>query len=377
MVLDTPVLTRFGSNRGPTRLTLGYFLGMVLITALFAYDLWVGGVYLVPAWEWDVTRSDWLFIVSTWLLVYLTGLALHDGATRERLWKRLRARPGALLGLAALAGLFLLGTVGAGLVTRPSLDYLHAYQPPAFATTSTDVVDQCVGAVKNGKCHGTLAHPLGTDGNGFDLLKSVIAGAHVAVYVAVVTTAIVIPLGSLVGAIAGFYGGAVDSVLMRYVDVQQTIPAVVVYILLILVLEKSLFMLLLVFGLLSWGGVARVVRSEVLQRRTEEYVVAARGLGGSSGYQLRRHILPNVSHAVVTSLSQQIPVLLVTEAALAYLSLSDMDLISWGSVVNAGLLMPFDAWWVSVSGVVALSLTVIAFKVVGDAMRDVLDPRIG
>jgi peptide/nickel transport system permease protein len=199
---------------------------------------------------------------------------------------------------------------------------------------------------------------------------------RVAVYLIVVTTALVVPIGTLVGVVAGYYGGAVDSLLMRYVDVQSTVPAVVAYVVLIVVVGKSLFLLLLVFGLFSWGSVARVVRAATRQRRSAAYVLAGRSVGGSDRYLLRRHLLPNVSHAVVTALAGQVPLLLITEAAVAYLGLGSVDAVSWGSLVANGIETGvFSNWWVAGLPTAALAGTVLCLRLLGDALRDVLDPR--
>lgn len=382
-MLDVPSLSRPSppaARRGPAPATLVFVAGLAALVALFAYDYFFVRVYLVAEWEWDVTRSDWLFGLSAWLLAYLVTVPLVSNPTLAgRYWRRLRARPGALAGLAYLVAFLLAGTVGAALVGRPSLDFAHAYQPPAFTTADASIVGECIGPVTDGQCHGTLAHPLGTDSSGFDVLQLVMLGTHTAVYVAVIAAALIVPIGTVVGAVAGYYGGAFDTALMRYVDVQQTVPAVVVYIVLIVVLGKSLFLLVLVFGLFSWGGIARVVRSEVLQRRSAEYISAAKNLGGSRGYVLRRHLLPNVSHAAVTSVAQTIPLLLITEAAVAYLGLGDADMISWGTVVASGVtdarVGVAQQWWVSTAGALALAGSVLAFKLLGDTLRDVLDPR--
>ncbi len=350
-------------------------VALLALAALFCYDAFVVHVYLVPAWEWDPTRSDWLFLASLWLLGTLASRLVPNRELAARYWHRLSEDTGATLALAALAAFFLVGVVGPPLVGSPSADPLLGGQPPVGLSVDTDGIASCAGQVTGDRCQGSLAHPLGTDGLGFDVLTLLVAGTRLALYVAVISAAIVVPLGAIVGATAGFYGGRIDAVLSRYVDVQQTIPAIVAYVVLVLVVEKSLFMLVLVFGLFSWGGVARVVRAETRQRRDEEYVRAAQALGGAPGYRLRRHVLPNVSHGIVTAFGQQVPLLLVTEAAIAYLQLNDVDQPSWGELIATGIQFGVTSqWWVATSGVVALAGTTLAFKLAADALRDALDP---
>lgn len=355
----------------------GLLLGLLALCGAFTYDYLLAGVYLVPAWEWDPTRVEWLFGFSALVVGYTVGAPALADAGRYR--ERARDRPGLLVGLAVLALFALAGTVGPLAVGEPELAFLRGYQPPAFASVDADVVAQCLGRTANGRCHGTLAHPLGTNSHGYDVLGLLVGGARSSLYVAVIATALVVTVGTGVGAVAGYYGGVVDAALMRYVDVQQTVPAVVVYVVSILVFGKGLFLLVLVFGLFSWGGLARLVRSEVLQRRDAAYVLAAEAVGATPAYVLRRHILPNVRHATVTAFGQLVPVLLVTEAALAYLGLASVDQLSWGTLIAGGLgdesVSLFEQWWVSTAGVVALAGTVVAFKLVGDGLRDALDPR--
>jgi len=382
---STPTTTSTDTVDRGSRDLQAVVLGLALVglVGAYVYDVYLAGTYLVPAWEWDPTRSDWLFCFSSWLLVALGARVLRDRALASRYWDRLRGHRGAVAGLGFLVVFAAAGLVGPLFVDQPTSNVAVGLQPPAFQSVSTDSVIECLGTVVDDRCRGSMAHPLGMDSYGVDVLAAVVHGARLALYVAVVSAAIVVPAGTLVGAIAGFYGGTVDTVLMRYVDVQQTIPAVVAYVVLVLVIDKSLFMLLVVFGVFSWGGVARVVRSETRQRRTEEYVLAGRSAGGTRPYLLRRHLLPNVSHGVVTALAHQIPLLLVTEAAIAYLNLNAIDQPSWGEFIAHGIettgtsVSILGRWWASVFPVLALAATVLAIKLLGDALRDVLDPREG
>ncbi|WP_435064429.1 ABC transporter permease [Halobaculum sp. EA56] len=359
----------------PARHTLAMAaLGLALV-AVFLYDVFVVHVYLVESWEWDPTRSDWLFLASLWLLATLATRVVPNRALAERYWSRIRDDGGAMAALAVLGAFFVVGLVGPLAVGSPQSRFLLGGQPPPLLSVDANAVANCAGTVSAGRCWGSLAYPLGTDTYGYGVATLLVAGTRLALYVAVITAAIVVPVGALVGATAGFYGGRVDRVLSRYIDVQQTIPAVVAYVVLVLVIEKSLFMLVLVFGLFSWGGVARVVRAETRQRRDAEYVRAAEGLGGTRRYRLRRHVLPNVSHGVVTAFGQQVPLLLVTEAAIAYLDLNAIDQPSWGALIANGVDSGVVAqWWVAGAGVAALAGTTLAFKLAADALRDALDP---
>jgi peptide/nickel transport system permease protein len=178
-----------------------------------------------------------------------------------------------------------------------------------------------------------------------------------------------------VGTVAAYAGGLVDEALMRYVDVQLVFPAFFLYLLLTYLFGGSLFMFILIFGLTGWGSIARLVRSEALQRREEEYVRAARSAGAGTAYVIRRHLVPNVSNTVITAATLLVPGFILFEASLSFLSLGDPTVPSWGQVIAAGRDDLNTAWWVSTFPGLFLFTTILAFNFVGDAFRDALDPR--
>jgi ABC-type dipeptide/oligopeptide/nickel transport system permease subunit len=235
--------------------------------------------------------------------------------------------------------------------------------------------ESCAGELRNSRCYGTWANPLGTNYVGKSVLPLLFVGFRVSLEVALVTSMIMLPIATLVGTFAGYTGGIVDDAITGYIDIQQTIPAFVAYIVLSYVFGRSLFLLILVFGLLSWGGAARLVRSEVVQRREAEFVTAARAAGADDRRIMCTHILPNVSNTVLTSVTRRIPMLILAEAAIAYLSLNDIMVISLGESIANGLNNFPLAWWVSTELTLALALVVLSFSLLGDALRDILDPR--
>jgi peptide/nickel transport system permease protein len=182
-------------------------------------------------------------------------------------------------------------------------------------------------------------------------------------------------IASVVGLSAAYFGGYVDEVLMRYVDIQITFPTFFLYLLVVFLFGGSLFLMIVVFGVLGWGDIARIVRSEALQRREEAYVVAAESAGASSRWTIRRHLLPNVSNSVITAATLVIPGLILAEAALAFLGLGDPSIPSWGEIIADGRTDLDRAWWISTLPGVFLFLTILALYFLGDALRDALDPR--
>ena len=250
-----------------------------------------------------------------------------------------------------------------------------------FTVDYGGVALNCLGDVTqsatSSQCHGTLQYPLGTTSTGAGMLTLVVAGMRISLQVALITAMIIVPIATAVGTVAGYAGGLLDEVLMRYVDVQQAVPAFLVYLILIFVLGRSLFLIVLVFGLLSWGGVARLVRSETMQRREEVYVMAARNAGVGRVQILRRHLLPNVSSTVITATTHLIPLLILAEAALAFLELGVIALPSWGQTIALSYQGDYflQAWWVWLLPLLFLIATVTSLSVLGDALRDALDPR--
>lgn len=327
---------------------------------------------------WQPTAVNWLFLVSLavfgWFLVYPL---LRDRSRLTQYWQQLRGEPIALASAVYLVAFFIVGLLGLTVVSTQDTGLTDAYQPPMFFSVSDHVPSSCVGVTSGGVCHGSWQYPLGTNAHGDGILELVALGAGVSLQVAFIVGALVVPIALLVGVLAGYVGGRTDTVLMRYVDVQQTVPAFLVYIISIYVFGRSLFMLVLVFGLLSWGGVARVVRSEVLQLRSRGYVMAAINHGAGNLSVLRRHVLPNVSGNLAVTTTQQIPRILLAEAAISFMLLNDINVPSWGHTMTMGLRHQHQfthTWWISTFPVLFLALTVVSLAVVGDFFRDALDP---
>ena len=366
-----------------SRRTQVFVAALCVLTGLFVYDVFTGYDLWIGAW-YTSSRVDWLYLVS--LVVFVFYVAVPLARNRERThqyWRRFRTNRLAVLCLLYLVVFFALGTASLLVLGRPELHVQYSYQPPLFSTIEEGTIAQtCAGQVTGPAieeyCHGSLRFPLGTNQSGQSLLGLAIAGMGVALVVALVTSMIMVPIATIVGVTAGYSGGWVDEVLMRYVDIQQTVPAFLIYILLSLVYGASLFLIVLTFGLLSWGGVARLVRSEVVKRREELYITAAESAGASRLQVVRRHVLPNVSNTIVTATTRQIPFLILAEAAIAFIGkIGDENVPSWGEAIALG----FDVsqfpktWWLVAVPAAFLVVTVFSFSVVGDALRDTLDPR--
>ncbi|WP_136602269.1 ABC transporter permease [Salinigranum halophilum] len=373
-----------------SRRDLGVGAAVAVLAAVFAYDYAVvlpdtpTVEFALPpsvplfgdAFLWDVTQLDWLFLLTLVVMVFYVVVPLSDNRRLTAYyWRQFRKNRLAVVSLGYLVVVFLVGIVGPVFIPAPELELTRQYQPPLFTTVDSSVPLQCVGEVTGDVCHGSLAHPLGTTSDGKDILVLVIYGMQVSMKLGLITTLLVISIGTAVGTVAAYSGGMVDEALMRYVDIQLTFPTFLLYLLLVFLFGGSLFMFIVLFGLTSWGGIARLVRSEALQLREEEYVLAAKSAGANAAYVIRRHLVPNVSSTVITAATLAIPGYILAEAALSFLQLGDPTIPSWGQVIAAGRSDLDSAWWISTFPGFFLFFTILAFNFMGDALRDALDPR--
>lgn len=366
-------------RRRVSKRTVGFAVSMSVIVGivLWQYLVLSEDQMIVPGMGWRPGAVDWLFIGT---LVVIGFYLVLPVVTNKRLslyyWRQFRRNKAAVLSVVFLGTIFVIGIVIPAVFTSPpEVKPLLAYQPPVFLSVDASLPIQCVGTVADGRCHGTWEHPFGTTHQGKDILVMIIYGMQISMKVGLISTLIVIFIASLVGISAAYFGGMVDELLMRYVDIQITFPAFFLYLLLVYLFGGSLFLMILIFGLTGWGGIARIVRSEALQRREEAYIRAAKASGASSLWTIRRHLLPNVSNSVITAATLLIPSFILFEAALSFLALGDPTTPSWGQVIADGRSDIATAWWISTLPGFFLFFTILAFNFLGDALRDALDPR--
>jgi peptide/nickel transport system permease protein len=220
-------------------------------------------------------------------------------------------------------------------------------------------------------------HLLGTDQFGRDVLSRILYGARISLAIGFVATAISVTLGTMVGAVAGYFGGWVDSVLMRFTDMVLAFPRLVLLILVVALFSPSLTLIILVLGLTQWPGTTRIVRGDVLSLREREFIQAARALGFGRWRIIMRHLIPNVLAPVIVTATLGIGNTIVMEAGLSFLGLGvQPPTPSWGSMVADGRQNLIGGWWVATFPGLAIVLTVLAFNLVGDGLRDALDPRL-
>jgi len=220
-------------------------------------------------------------------------------------------------------------------------------------------------------------HLLGTDELGRDVLSRMIYGAQISLKVGFVAVGIATLIGMVLGALAGYYGGLIDSAIMRLVDIMLCFPSFFLILAVIAILEPSIWNIMIVIGLTSWMGVARLVRAELMTLKQRDYVAAARVLGAADMRIIFRHLLPNAMAPVLVSATLGVAGAILTESALSFLGIGvQPPTPSWGNILTAGKDNISVAWWLSLYPGMAILITVLAYNLLGEGLREALDPRL-
>jgi peptide/nickel transport system permease protein len=221
------------------------------------------------------------------------------------------------------------------------------------------------------------AHWLGTDGFGRDILTRVIWGGRVSLEIGLLATGLSVIVGTVVGGIAAYFGGAVDTAIMRVADVFMAIPALFLILVVVALFGAGLTNTAAVIGLVTWAQVARIVRGECLSLRARDFVDATRALGASHRRILGRHVLVNALPVIIVQATLLLGQTILIESGLSYLGLgAQPPLPSWGNMIVEGRQFLASAWWVATFPGVAIFVTVLGFNLFGDGLRDALDPRL-
>jgi len=260
----------------------------------------------------------------------------------------------ALAGLLVICGLFglslLAGVLSPGDPDRPNLR--ARLQPPG------------------------PGHLLGTDALGRDVLSRLIWGSRVSLKVGLVSVGLATAIGLFLGALAGFYGGLADGLIMRFCDLMLCFPAMFLVLAVISLLEPSIWNVMAVIGLTSWMGVARLVRAEFISLKNRDFVLAARALGASDARLILRHILPNALAPVLVSATLGVAGAILLESGLSFLGLGvQPPTATWGVMLADGKDYLSRAWWLSFYPGLAILVTVLSYNLAGEGLRDAIDPR--
>ncbi len=219
-------------------------------------------------------------------------------------------------------------------------------------------------------------YALGTDVMGRDLVAGLMHGSRVSVMVGLATATVAVLFGTFVGAIAGYYNGRIDDLLMRITDAFQTIPSFMAAVVIVGVIGPSVTTVICSISFVSWPMIARLARAEFLRLRNYDFVQACRVMGMSDTRIIITQVLPNGLSPIIVASSVLVATAIIVESSLSFLGLGDPNVISWGAIIGAGRSVMRTAWYITIIPATALVLTVLSLNLIGDAVNDVLNPRL-
>jgi peptide/nickel transport system permease protein len=218
---------------------------------------------------------------------------------------------------------------------------------------------------------------LGTDQYGRDIFSRVLYGSRISLSIGFLVVLISVTLGTVIGVSSGYFGGWVDNVMMRLVDVLIAFPALFLILIIIATFGNSIYLIVITLSFTGWMGVARIVRGQVLSLKEQEFILAAKSLGLSNLRIIFRHLMPNALTPVIVAATLRIGSIILTEAGLSFLGLGvQPPTPSWGNIINEGRDSLLNHWWISTFPGIAILSTVVCFNLIGDGIRDALDPRM-
>lgn len=348
---------------------------------------WFTRLFDVNLWEHGIDRFFNLLLVAVtlWFGVRLVlQIAVREQPGRDALRGTIRKIFVVATLLVALIQLFGLGLLTSdpvvdyrareaaweargeeGIAIRPPIPYSYRDQLPTLADKFRGFLDFDRGEV----------HLFGTDEIGRDIFARILYGTRISLTIGLIAVSIYVTIGTILGALAGYFGGRVDMLIMRLVEIMICIPSLFLLLTIVaLFQQKSIFLIMFAIGIISWTGVTRLVRGEFIRERNIEYVDAARAMGFRTPRIVFRHILPNAMGPVLVAATFGVASAILTESGLSFLGMGDVTVPSWGAILNHG--RENEYWHLIIPPSVAIFVTVTALNLVGDGLRDALDPKL-
>lgn len=262
-----------------------------------------------------------------------------------------------------------LALFGAGIIL---LLVLIAVFAPFIATQDPTAI-----SIKNALLPPSAEHILGTDSLGRDIFSRMVYAARIALSIGIIAVGIAALIGVILGSIAGYFGNRIDAIIMRFTDIMLCFPSFFLILSVVAIVGPNIFNIMIIIGLTSWMGIARLIRAEILSLKTREFVLASRALGASNFYIITRHLIPNGIGPVLVSFVFGVAGAILTEAALSFLGLGvQPPNPSWGNILMEGKFVMGVGWWVILFPGLAILITVLGFNLLGEGIRDALNPRL-
>ena len=284
------------------------------------------------------------------------ALSVKGSSLLSDAFRRLLKNKASLISLIILSSIALLSIFGPIFLKYDfyETDWNSIYLPPDFSS----------------------GHYFGTDGNGRDLLVRILYGGRLSLTIGIIATLVSVLIGVTYGTVAGFFGGRLDTVMMRIVEILYAMPYLIFVIILMVIFGRNIYLLFLAIGAVEWLTMARIVRGQTISIKEKEFIEASRSLGQSSLFIILKHIIPNLAGTVIVYITLMVPSVIILESFLSFLGLGVQEpLTSWGVLISEGSRDMETAWWLLIFPGIFMVLTLASLNFIGDGLRDALDPK--